>query len=95
MINLNSVVVGEESQYKMMIAIKRMKSAEEGGQAFINLLEQTQAHLDKKLRNVDSEKFKAVQGAAQVIQDLLGLIGECDSTAEKLHAQLSKARNTA
>lgn len=95
MINLNSLISGDESQYRMMIALKRMKSTEEGGQAFIELLKRAQDHLDKKLRNADSEKFKAVQGAAQVIQDLLGFVDECDTTAEKLHAQIQKARNTA
>lgn len=95
MINLNSLISGDESQYRMMLAIKRMKSTEEGGQSFIKLLEIAQAHLDKKLRNVDGDKFKAVQGAAQVIQDLLGFVDECDTTAEKLHTQIQKARNTA
>lgn len=78
------------AEYRVVQALHRMKNTEEGGQIFLELLEDIQGRLDRRLRTATPENFQAVQGASQLLQDLLEYVSSTEELAEKLLKQLRK-----
>lgn len=90
MLNKYMLVRDLRTRFQLLVGLSKLKQTDDF-RLFVELLDELQSAIDKQNRTAKSPRLEQGQGAAQLLEDILELIGEAEYLREQTRQQTENA----